>query len=171
DAARRSPRHGQGTRVEIAPITRSAYAFCHANSRATAVGRRVGVTACRCDAWSQRAAAADDRAAASLRASEGNGERSSGRSRAEVRRRRAPGVCAAPTAGGRYEGHVNACLGSDHMKTFWAVSVALLISSVIVDPVAARDLKDKVHVEVDNTVMEPGMAPGTYVCSGGHLHV
>ena len=57
------------------------------------------------------------------------------------------------------------------MKTFWAVSVALLISSVIVGPVAARDLKDKVHVEVDNTVMEPGMAPGTYVCSGGHLHV
>src|SRR5262249_62217101 len=89
----------------------------------------------------------------------------------EVRRRRAPGVCAAPTAGGRYQGHVNARLGSDHMKTFWAVSVALLISIVIVGPLAARDLKDKVHVEVDNTVMEPGMAPGTYVCSGGHLHV
>ena len=57
------------------------------------------------------------------------------------------------------------------MKTFWAVSVALVISIVIAGPLAARDLKDKVKVEVDNTVMEPGMAPGTYVCSGGHLHV
>jgi hypothetical protein len=57
------------------------------------------------------------------------------------------------------------------MKMFWAVTVALLVSIVIVAPLAARDLKDKMKVDVDNTVMEPGMAPGTYVCSGGHLHV
>src|SRR5262245_53160582 len=57
------------------------------------------------------------------------------------------------------------------MKTFWVVTVTLLLPIVIVGPLAARDLRDKVKVEVDNTVMEPGMAPGTYVCSGGHLHV
>jgi hypothetical protein len=40
------------------------------------------------------------------------------------------------------------------MKTFWAVTVALLIPLVIVGPLAARDLKDKVKVEVDNGTVQ-----------------
>jgi len=35
----------------------------------------------------------------------------------------------------------------------------------------AGDLKDEVKVEVQGTEMHSGMAPGTYVCAGGHLHV
>jgi hypothetical protein len=51
------------------------------------------------------------------------------------------------------------------MKTFWAVTVALLIPLVIVGPLAARDLKDKVKVEVDNAVLESGMEPGMCRCA------
>jgi len=35
----------------------------------------------------------------------------------------------------------------------------------------AGELKDEVKVEVQGTEMHSGMAPGTYVCAGGHLHV
>lgn len=35
----------------------------------------------------------------------------------------------------------------------------------------AGDLKDEVKVEIQSTEMHSGMAPGTYVCAGGHLHV
>lgn len=57
------------------------------------------------------------------------------------------------------------------MKALWITTVAFLISIAIVGPSTARDLRDKIKVEVDQTVMEAGMAPGTYVCAGGHLHV
>jgi len=46
------------------------------------------------------------------------------------------------------------------MKTFWAVTVALLIPLVIVGPLAARDLRDKVKVEdVKGTVQNQADVP------------
>ena len=57
------------------------------------------------------------------------------------------------------------------MKVLWAVTVALLMSLVSVGSPAAKDLKDKVKLELDTTVMESGMEPGMYVCSSGHLHI
>jgi hypothetical protein len=35
----------------------------------------------------------------------------------------------------------------------------------------AGDLTDEVKVEIQGTEMHSGMAPGTYVCAAGHLHV
>jgi hypothetical protein len=35
----------------------------------------------------------------------------------------------------------------------------------------AGDLKDEVKVEIQSAEMHSGMAPGTYVCAAGHLHV
>jgi hypothetical protein len=37
--------------------------------------------------------------------------------------------------------------------------------------VGAGDLKDDVKVEIQSAEVHSGMAPGTYVCAAGHLHV
>jgi hypothetical protein len=50
---------------------------------------------------------------------------------------------------------------------FAGVIVALTWTAVA----GAGDLKDEVKVEIQGTEMHSGMAPGTYVCAGGHLHV
>jgi len=42
---------------------------------------------------------------------------------------------------------------------------------MIVGPVAAADLKDKVKVEISTVGLHPGMDPGMYVCASGHLHI
>lgn len=47
------------------------------------------------------------------------------------------------------------------------VAIAALASTAV----AAGELKDEVKVEIQSTEMHSGMAPGTYVCAGGHLHV
>ena len=51
--------------------------------------------------------------------------------------------------------------------TSFAVIIALAWTAVA----GAGDLKDEVKVEVQSTEMHSGMAPGTYVCAAGHLHV
>ena len=35
----------------------------------------------------------------------------------------------------------------------------------------AKDMKDKVKVEVESVGLHPGMDPGLYVCANGHLHI
>ena len=51
--------------------------------------------------------------------------------------------------------------------TSFAAIIALAWTAVA----GAGDLKDEVKVEVQSTEMHSGMAPGTYVCAAGHLHV
>lgn len=41
----------------------------------------------------------------------------------------------------------------------------------MVSPVAAKDVKDKVKVEIESVGLHPGMDPGMYVCASGHLHI
>lgn len=36
---------------------------------------------------------------------------------------------------------------------------------------SAAELTDKVKVEIDSVGLHPGMEPGMYVCSAGHLHI
>jgi hypothetical protein len=58
------------------------------------------------------------------------------------------------------------------MKKLGALVVAALaVGMMIVGPVAAKDLKDKVKVEVSSVGLHPGMDPGMYVCASGHLHI
>jgi hypothetical protein len=52
-----------------------------------------------------------------------------------------------------------------------AVLVATLVIAVSVGAVAAKDLKDKVKVEIESVGLHPGMDPGMYVCASGHLHI
>jgi hypothetical protein len=56
------------------------------------------------------------------------------------------------------------------MKEFVAVAVAALIG-ITLSPVAAKDVKDKVKVEIESVGLHPGMDPGMYVCASGHLHI
>jgi hypothetical protein len=57
------------------------------------------------------------------------------------------------------------------MKMPSAFVIAAIVGTMIVSPVAARDFRDKVKVEVDSVGLHPGMDPGMYVCAGGHLHI
>jgi hypothetical protein len=56
------------------------------------------------------------------------------------------------------------------MRTVVGLLVALVAMGGI-GTVAAKDLKDKVKVEVESVGLHPGMDPGMYVCAGGHLHI
>lgn len=56
------------------------------------------------------------------------------------------------------------------MKTLGAFVVAAVIGAMLT-PVAAKDVKDKVKVEIESVGLHPGMDPGMYVCAGGHLHI
>jgi hypothetical protein len=51
------------------------------------------------------------------------------------------------------------------------VLTAVLVTVIAVGAVAAKDIKDKVKVEIDSVGLHPGMDPGMYVCAGGHLHI
>jgi hypothetical protein len=57
------------------------------------------------------------------------------------------------------------------MTRIVVVFIAVLITAITVGDVAAKDLKDKVKVEIESVGLHPGMDPGMYVCAGGHLHI
>jgi hypothetical protein len=57
------------------------------------------------------------------------------------------------------------------MRMLGTVLVAALVTTMMISPVAAKDLKDKVKVEIESVGLHPGMDPGMYVCAGGHLHI
>jgi hypothetical protein len=57
------------------------------------------------------------------------------------------------------------------MKATNLVLVALTLSTMVVNPLAAADLTNKVKVEVESVGLHPGMDPGMYVCASGHLHI
>ena len=57
------------------------------------------------------------------------------------------------------------------MKMLSALAVLLLIETTIVGPLTAKDLKDRVKVEIESVGLHPGMDPGMYVCASGHLHI
>jgi hypothetical protein len=57
------------------------------------------------------------------------------------------------------------------MKMLSALLLVLLIATVMVSAPAAKDLKDKVKVEIESVGLHPGMDPGMYVCASGHLHI
>jgi hypothetical protein len=57
------------------------------------------------------------------------------------------------------------------MKIIGSVVVASLIALTIVNPLAAKDYKNNVRVEIESVGLHPGMDPGMYVCSSGHLHI
>ena len=56
------------------------------------------------------------------------------------------------------------------MKIFVA-SLAAIAALAWTAVAGAGDLKDEVKVEIQSAEMHSGMAPGTYVCAAGHLHV
>ena len=57
------------------------------------------------------------------------------------------------------------------MRRIGVVLVVALVTTMTGGAVAAKDLKDKVKVEIENVGLHPGMDPGMYVCAGGHLHI
>lgn len=57
------------------------------------------------------------------------------------------------------------------MKMLGAFVIAAVVGTMIVSSAAARDLKDKVKVEIESVGLHPGMDPGMYVCASGHLHI
>jgi hypothetical protein len=57
------------------------------------------------------------------------------------------------------------------MKILSASLFLMLIASVMVSQLAAKDFKDKVKVEIESVGLHPGMDPGMYVCASGHLHI
>jgi hypothetical protein len=57
------------------------------------------------------------------------------------------------------------------MRNIVAVLIAALVTTMTVSPVAAKDLKDRVKVEIESVGLHPGMDPGMYVCALGHLHI
>jgi hypothetical protein len=57
------------------------------------------------------------------------------------------------------------------MKILSASLFLMLVASVMVSELAAKDFKDKVKVEIESVGLHPGMDPGMYVCASGHLHI
>ena len=51
------------------------------------------------------------------------------------------------------------------MKTLGMLLTAAVLTAVTVSPSPARDLKDKVKVEIESVGLHPGMDPGMYVCA------
>ena len=52
-----------------------------------------------------------------------------------------------------------------------AWSIAALVLGAGSTTGSAAELTDKVKVEIDSVGLHPGMEPGMYVCSAGHLHI
>ncbi len=50
------------------------------------------------------------------------------------------------------------------------LTIALAVFSGF-SPALAADFKDQVKVEIESVGLHPGMDPGMYVCSLGHLHI
>jgi hypothetical protein len=57
------------------------------------------------------------------------------------------------------------------MKRFGGLVVAVLSGATMLSPVAAKDVKENVKVEIESVGLHPGMDPGMYVCASGHLHI
>jgi hypothetical protein len=57
------------------------------------------------------------------------------------------------------------------MKRTVALFAAAIVALTWAAAAGAGDLKDEVKVEIQGAEMHSGMAPGTYVCAAGHLHV
>lgn len=51
----------------------------------------------------------------------------------------------------------------------WSIAALVLGAGSITG--SAAELTDKVKVEIDSVGLHPGMEPGMYVCSAGHLHI
>ncbi len=58
-----------------------------------------------------------------------------------------------------------------HKAIVAAWSIAALILGAGSTTGSAAELTDKVKVEIDSVGLHPGMEPGMYVCSAGHLHI
>jgi hypothetical protein len=56
------------------------------------------------------------------------------------------------------------------MKRFGGLVVAVLSGATVFSPVAAKDVKENVKVEIESVGLHPGY-PGMYVCASGHLHI
>jgi hypothetical protein len=57
------------------------------------------------------------------------------------------------------------------MKMVIAAIITSLVAITSVSPLAAKDYKENVRVEIESVGLHPGMDPGMYVCSSGHLHI
>jgi hypothetical protein len=57
------------------------------------------------------------------------------------------------------------------MKPAIAWPVVAIIMFGGVNAAVAGDLKDEVKIEIGSAGAHSGMAPGTYVCAGGHFHI
>jgi len=55
--------------------------------------------------------------------------------------------------------------------TRFAVALGIFAGLGLALAADAKDMKDKVKVEVDSVGLHPGMDPGLYVCANGHLHI
>jgi hypothetical protein len=51
----------------------------------------------------------------------------------------------------------------------WPVVAMMMLGGV--EAALAGDLKDEVKIEIGSAGEHSGMAPGTYVCAGGHFHI
>ncbi len=57
------------------------------------------------------------------------------------------------------------------MKTALVSAVASLFAIAGLNGATASELKDRIKVEVQHVGLHPGMDPGMYVCTAGHLHI
>ena len=55
------------------------------------------------------------------------------------------------------------------MKTIVALPIVAAVA--LAGAAMAADLKDQVRVEIKSSEVHEGMAPGTFVCDAGHLHI
>ena len=51
------------------------------------------------------------------------------------------------------------------------VALPIVAAIALAGAALAGDLKDQVKVEVKSSEVHEGMAPGTFVCAEGHLHI
>ena len=51
------------------------------------------------------------------------------------------------------------------------VALPIVAAIALAGAALAGDLKDQVKVEIKSSEVHEGMAPGTFVCAEGHLHV
>ena len=57
------------------------------------------------------------------------------------------------------------------MKTTMAWSLAALMAGWVTVASAAGELNNQVKVDIQSAGLHADMAPGTYVCAEGHLHI
>jgi len=57
------------------------------------------------------------------------------------------------------------------MKKVMAWPIVALMAIGVTVTAAAGELKDEVKVQIQSAALHADMAPGTYVCAEGHLHI